>query len=139
MYAMPGIRLGYGISGNQELLRRMEAAGQCWGVSVLASAAGIAALEEKEYKQRAVELVREERAYLKVALKAAGMQVWDGEANYLFFRAPGICDLYERMLVYGILIRKCGNYRGLGADYYRIAVKNHESNKKLVEALKKVV
>ena len=37
MYAMPGIRLGYGISGNRTLLDRMEAAGQCWGVSVLAS------------------------------------------------------------------------------------------------------
>ncbi len=139
MYAMPGIRLGYGVSGNRELLARMEAAGQCWGVSVLASAAGIAALGEREYKRRAVELVRKERAYLKAELEAAGLQVWDGQADYLFFRAPGICDLYGRLLPLGILIRRCENYRGLGADYYRVAVKDHEANKRLAEAMKGVL
>ncbi len=139
MYAMPGLRLGYGISSNRELLVRMEAAGQCWGVSVPASAAGIAALGEREYKQRAVRLVKEERAYLKAELEAAGMQVWDGQADYLFFRAPGMCDLYERLLPWGILIRRCENYRGLEADCYRVAVKDHEANERLAEALKQVV
>ncbi len=139
MYAMPGIRLGYGISKNRVLLERMEAAGQCWGVSVLASAAGIAALGEQEYRQKAVELVKRERAYLKEKLQAAGMQVWDGQADYLFFRAPGIRDLYERLLPYGILIRRCRNYRGLDETYYRIAVKDHEANVRFAEALKYVV
>ena len=138
MYAMPGLRLGYGISGNRELLEHMEASGQCWGVNVLASAAGIAALGEKEYRQQAIRLVKEERIFLKAELESNGMQVWDGQADYLFFRAPGIRDLYERLLPYGILIRRCGNYRGLNTEYYRIAVKDHESNKWFVEALKKV-
>ena len=46
MYAIPGIRLGYGISGNKELMEKMEKSGPCWNVSVLASEAGIAALQE---------------------------------------------------------------------------------------------
>lgn len=138
MYAIPGIRLGYGISGNRELLSRMESAGQCWGVSVLASEAGIAALGEKEYKRMAVRLVKEERRFLKTELEAAGMQVWDGQADYLFFRAPGICDLYERLLPYGILIRRCGNYRGLDETCYRIAVKDHKANERLADAIGRV-
>lgn len=139
MYAMPGLRLGYGISGNRELLSRMETAGQCWSVSVPASEAGIAALGEKEYKQRAVWLVKKERAYLKVELEAVGMQVWNGQADYLFFRAPGIKDLYERLLPYGILIRRCGNYRGLNEEYYRAAVKSHGDNVKFISTLKHVM
>lgn len=139
MYAMPGIRLGYGISGNRELLARMEKAGQCWGVSVLASEAGIAALEEKEYKKQAVELVRTERMYLKGELEAFGMQVWDGQADYLFFRAPGIRDLYDRLLPKGILIRRCGNYRGLDETCYRTAVKDHAANKQLVKSLREAL
>lgn len=139
MYAMPGIRLGYGISGNRTLLRRMEAAGQCWGVSVLASEAGIAALNEKAYKERSVGLIREERAYLKGELEAAGLQVFDGQADYLFFRAPGVCDLYERLLPLGILIRRCDNYRGLDRTCYRVAVKGHEDNERLVKALTSVL
>lgn len=139
MYAMPGLRLGYGISGNRELLERMERAGQCWGVSVLASEAGIAALGEKEYKKRAVSLVREERAYLKRELEMAGMRVWEGQADYLFFRAPGILDLYERLLPLGILIRRCENYRGLDGSCYRVAVKDHEANVRLAEAVREVL
>lgn len=139
MYAMPGIRLGYGISGNRTLLDRMEAAGQCWGVSVLACEAGIAALKEKEYRKRAVRLVQEERAWLKKELEAAGCSVWDGQADYLFFRVPEVYDLYERLVPYGILIRRCGNYRGLDGTCYRTAVKDHAANRMLVEAIKKVL
>lgn len=139
MYAMPGIRLGYGISRNEELLKRMESAGQCWGVSVLASEAGIAALKEKDYKQKAIELVQKERAFLKEELEKMGMKVWDGQADYLFFQASGVHDLYERLLPYGILIRRCGNYRGLDDTYYRIAVKDHAANQSLLEALGKSI
>ena len=117
----------------------MEAAGQCWGVSVLASEAGIAALREKEYKQQAIQLVEQEREYLKEELQAVGMKVWDGQADYLFFTTPGIEHLRERLLPYGILIRDCSNYRGLDKCCYRIAVKDHKSNVCLVKALQKAV
>ena len=137
MYAMPGIRLGYGVCGEGALLRKMEAAGQCWGVSVLASEAGIAALGEGEYKEKAITLVREERAYLKKEMEILGMTVWDGQADYLFFRTDGIRDLYDRLLPEGIMIRRCSNYRGLDETCYRVAVKDHEANGRLIEALKK--
>lgn len=139
MYAMPGIRLGYGISSNRELLGNMEAAGQCWGVSVLASEAGVAALKEKDYKQKAIRLVQKERSFLKKELEGIGLKVWDGQADYLFFQAPGIHDLYERLLPFGILIRRCGNYRELDDTYYRTAVKEHEANQRLVNALDKIM
>ncbi len=139
MYAMPGIRLGYGICRDRELLDKMEVAGQCWGVSVLAAEAGIAALSEQDYCRRAVALVREERRFLKQELERIGLQVWDGQADYLFFRAKGVTDLYERLLPHGILIRRCGNYRGLSGEYYRVAVKDHEANKILADALRKIM
>jgi len=139
MYAMPGIRLGYGISQNQELLVRMGAAGQCWGVNVLASEAGVAALKEADYRQQAIILLREERKFLKTELENLGFQVLDGQANYLFFQAPGITNLFDRLLPFGILIRRCANYRGLDATCYRVAVKSHEDNLKLIDALKEVL
>ena len=115
----------------------METAGQCWGISVLASEAGIAALGEGEYKEKAIILVREERAYLKKEMEILGMTVWDGQADYLFFRTDGIRDLYDRLLPEGIMIRRCSNYRGLDETCYRVAVKDHEANERLIEALKK--
>ena len=79
---------------------------------------------------------------MKEDLERLGLQVWDGQADYLFFRAPGITDLYERLLPEGILIRRCGNYRGLDGEYYRVAVKTRAENIQLSiameQALKKV-
>ena len=37
------------------------------------------------------------------------------------------------------MIRNCSNYVNLGTDYWRVAVKSHEENKKLIEGLKKVL
>lgn len=139
MYAMPGIRLGYGISRNKELLQKMESAGQCWGVSVLASEAGAAALEEREYKKTAVELVKKERIFLKKELEELGLKVWPGQADYLFFQAPGIRDLYERLLPWGIIIRRCGNYRGLDDTFYRVAVKGRKENMRLIGCMAEVL
>ena len=45
-YAMAGIRLGYGITENTELLDAMTQVTQPWNISVMAQAAGIAALKE---------------------------------------------------------------------------------------------
>lgn len=139
MYAMPGIRLGYIISRNREILERMAAAGQCWGVSVLASEAGIAALREQDYKRQALELVKKERAFLKKELEGLGLRVWDGQADYLFFRTAGITDLCDRLHFYGILIRPCSNYRGLDEACYRVAVKDRESNVRLIRALEQAL
>ena len=38
----------------------------------------------------------------------------------------------------GIEIRSCSNYTGLGAGYFRIAVRRHEDNEVLVKAIKKL-
>ena len=43
MYAIPGVRLGYVLSGNEQLLSKMKSCGQAWSVSHFAQAAGVAA------------------------------------------------------------------------------------------------
>ena len=49
MYAMAGVRLGFGLTADTELIDRMYQAGPPWNVSVLASAAGKAALKEDDF------------------------------------------------------------------------------------------
>ena len=60
--------------------------------------------------------------------------LYDGAANYLFFRTPEITDLDKQLEGHGIMIRNCSNYENLGRDYWRVAVKAHEENKKLIKA-----
>lgn len=136
-YAMAGLRLGYGFSGNVKLLENMQLAGPAWNVSVPAQIAGIAALKEVDYANKTFAYIKQERNYLYNALKQLKLKVYEPEANYLFFKAKE--TLYEEMLEKRILIRHCDNYRQLDKNYYRIAVKNHDDNKKLVDVMKECI
>ena len=136
-YAMAGIRLGYGICSNENLLQEMGSVTQPWNVSIPAQAAGVAALKEKDYVEKAKKIVREERAFLKEEMRRLGLTVYDSLAKYIFFQGPE--DLYERCLKEGILIRDCGNYPGLDKGYFRTAVKMHSENLQLIAVLKKVL
>jgi histidinol-phosphate/aromatic aminotransferase/cobyric acid decarboxylase-like protein len=56
--------------------------------------------------------------------------------NYFFFRVPGDTGLDKRLEKHGIMIRNCSNYVNLSDDYFRVAVKSHKENEKLLAALK---
>jgi len=135
LYAMPGVRLGYIISSDPAVIEKTNHAGQAWSVSHIAQQAGIAALQFPEYKEAVISEVAVELVFMKRELSALPIELYDGQANYLFFRAPGVTDLDRRLEKFGIMIRNCSNYVNLGNDYWRVAVKDREENEKLVEAL----
>lgn len=139
MYAMAGLRLGYCLCSDTGLLGRMDQAGQDWGVNTPAQAAGLAALRLSGFADRTRRIVAEERARLTGALTGLGLTVYEGQANYLLFHAPGQGNLCERLLPHRIMIRSCGNYPGLTNEHYRVAVKSAADNEKLTAALREVL
>lgn len=134
-FAMAGLRLGYCLCSHPVLMERMRECGQPWSVSIPAQVAGIAALQDREYLEKSKVLISQERTYLRDSLTELGIPVIGSHANYLFFRIPDSSELPAQLEKDGILIRSCDNYRGLDKGYYRIAVKNHEQNQKLIDAL----
>ena len=62
-----------------------------------------------------------------------GMEVFPSEANYIFFKGPE--NLFEKCVKHGVLIRDCSNYFGLKKGYYRVAVRTHEENEKLIQSM----
>lgn len=133
LYAMAGVRLGYGISSNPAIIEKLERSVQPWNVSSLSQAAGLAALTEDAYVRESLTTLRAERAYLLQALEKLGCRTYASQANYIFFR--GETTLGEKLRAAGFLVRDCSNYAGLGKGYYRVAVRLHEDNVKLVQAL----
>ena len=80
---------------------------------------------------------REVLEKMKAELEKAGLTVWDSCANYLFFEGPK--GLAARLEKGGILIRDCSNYPGLADGYYRAAVRTHEENQILTEAVSQIL
>ena len=135
-YGMAGIRLGYCLCSDSLLLERMSKAVQPWNVSSLAQAAGVAALQEQAFLRKTNELVALERQWLRKQLESLGFWVCPSSANYLLFH--GSVNLHLKLKEKKIAIRNCDNYYGLGLGWYRIAVRLHEENIRLIEAIKEV-
>ena len=134
-FAIPGIRLGYLICGDQEITTKIRAQLPEWNVSIPAQAAGIAALGQEGYLKASRSFIRSQRDWLSGELQKLGVRVYGSDANYLTFRWKDD-TLYERLLKKGFLIRDCSDYEGLGKGYYRIAVRNRMENEALLQAMK---
>lgn len=136
-YGMAGLRLGYCLCGNSQVLRRMGLCSQAWNVSTPAQLAGVAALQEGEFLRRANEIIQKERPRMARELENMGLRVIPSRVNYLLFRGPR--TLGEALLARGLQIRDCSNYPGLEPGWYRTAVKLPRQNRQLLDAIKEVV
>ena len=137
LYGMAGVRLGYGLCADEDLLARMRRAGQPWAVSSLAQTAGLAALGQTKYVAQVRTLIETERPYLLEGLRALGLRVIEGRVNYLLFRADE--TLGERLEKLGVVVRSCGNYPGLDDSWYRTAVRTRRENDALLAALREAM
>ena len=136
-YAMEGLRLGYVLSSDEDILSGMAKKVQPWNISIPAQAGGLQALKEKDFLKDSVRLIKEEREYLAYGLKELGLRVIGSDVNFLLFKGPE--DLTERMKEQGILIRDCSNYEGLNKGWFRIAVKLHDENVELLRTMREVL
>ncbi|MCM1136447.1 MAG: aminotransferase class I/II-fold pyridoxal phosphate-dependent enzyme [Clostridium sp.] len=133
IFAIPGVRLGYLICSNGPLLEKIGRQLPEWNLSCFAQAAGQVCAVEKAYLNKTADYVAGERKFLTDGLKRRGIAVVSGEANFLLVYSSE--ELYEKLLSKGILIRDCGNFRGLSKGFYRIAVKSRKENEALLGAL----
>ena len=138
LYAMAGLRLGYALCGDAALTAALQETGQPWAVSSVAQAAGVAALREDAYAERVRRLTASQRPLLQEGLSRLGMLVFPGSANYILFYSP-FPQLGKQLAAAGVLIRDCSNYRGLGAGWYRTAVRTPEENRRLLEEMERVL
>ena len=68
-YAAPGMRLGYGITGNLEFLKKMKEKQVPWSLNSLGALAGELMLQDKTYIRQTRDLILSERTRLLKALE----------------------------------------------------------------------
>ncbi len=137
-YAIAGIRFGYCLCSNHILMEKLRFGAQPWSVSTLAQVAGISACALPHWPKLGRDIIQAERPKLEQSLSQVGAEFWHSDANYILFHLGKCRNFQEINLKKGILIRSCANYEGLGAGYYRIAIKKEEDNQLLQKAWKEV-
>lgn len=139
LYAMPGLRIGYGVTSNTDIIRKMEQSVQNWNVNTIAQAAGIAAVGDAAHRDGIAEWLPAERERLRRQLEDCGFICFPPAANFILFYAKGLCNLDERLLARGILIRSCAQFAGLADGYFRVSVRLPEENGRLVRAIRQAL
>jgi len=135
-YGLCGIRTGF-LAGNVHLLNSIQRHLPEWNVSVPAVYAMGAAVGEKQYLADSRNLIFRERLYLMEELNKLGCNVVSSQCNFVLFSCKEEkVRLYEYCLSRGILIRDCSDYHGLKSGYYRISVKLHAENERIIQVLK---
>lgn len=139
-FAVPGIRLGYMLSADTDLLGTVRKHLPEWNVSRIAERTGEAAADvllRTGYLERSVRMITEEREYLSDQLRKSGVKVYESDTNYMLIRSR--TDLYDRLHERGILIRRCSNFSGLDGTFFRIAVRTHDDNEELISTLRTIL
>lgn len=140
LFAIPGIRIGYGICKSQEIISKLELVSVPWNINVLAEKAALAALKDKEYIEKTISYIEEEKTHLYKELSEFNeIKVFNPSVNFIMFKINKNIDLKLELMKENIIIRSCNNYIGLDDSYYRVAVRTREENNKLITALKKVI
>ena len=134
IFAIPGVRLGYLISSDLSFNETVKRHLSEWNISAFGQAAGVACTECMDYVETSKKVLREERDFLYDEFKRLGIKAYDSACNFILIK--DIRKLDEELLKREILLRNCSNFKGLDEGYFRIAVRTHEENLKLIEALK---
>ena len=142
-FGIPGIRLGYGISSNRELLQKMYDEKEPWTINSFADSASDFIFKEDEYIRKSKEYFSKERiCMINEINKIDGIKAFNSDANFILvrFENRNVLDVKENLLKRaGLLIRDASNFIGLDSSFARVAIKNHEQNTVLVDALRSVL
>lgn len=140
MFGIAGLRLGYLLCGKDGLAAHIDHFGCDWNVNCVAEAAGLEALKSRDYIEKVIAYITEEREWFYRELTDMGFFAVHGAANYLLFKVNDENahkqNLGDWLLKRGIMLRCCDDYENLDGSFYRIGMNRHEENVKLLDALK---
>ncbi len=135
-YGMAALRVGYGYS-TPELASYVRRLSKPFLINKPTMNAAIAALGDKEFIEKIVRLVQNERERIYPKLDKIGIQYWKSQGNFIMVKPEmGEFEFEEKMLQEGIMVRPVGSFGAPGC--VRITIGTKAANNALIKALKKV-
>lgn len=142
-FSTPGIRLGYGLSSNKDILSKMSEKLDLWNINILASIMGEIMFNDTEYIYSSLEKIQEGHSYLFKELNSLnGIKVYPSSSNFILCEITSkkltSSSLYEKLIKNSIIIRDCTSFDGLGEYFFRVCVLKPTDNKFLINSLKEI-
>ena len=139
--SLAGGRLGCGIGCKQLIrdLNTLKYSTNPYNINRMTMAAGIGALEDREYFRTNCRAIMDNRAWAAGELTKLGFTMTDSKANFLFVKHPAIPGrkLYQALKDRGILVRHFDT--PLLTDFNRITVGSKEQMQILTDNIRSVL
>ena len=139
VYGLAGLRVGYGFA-HQDLIGMLLKVKLPFEPSSAASAAAIAALEDREFVAKSLEMNARELRRMTAAFRRLGFAPLPSEANFLMIPLASESharDLFESLLREGVIVRPLKSF-GL-PSCVRITIGTPEENEICVSALERIL
>ncbi|WIV11818.1 threonine-phosphate decarboxylase CobD [Proteiniborus sp. MB09-C3] len=139
IYAVPGLRIGYGI-GREDIVSKLNEMKEPWTINSLALRSIPLLLKDDQYLKQTQQWYFEEKQFLYNELRSIpDIKIIPSETNFFLIKLLRHTSesLKEYLLDKKIFVRSCKDFEGLSDKYIRIAVRKREENMKIIYAIKK--
>lgn len=139
-FAAPGLRLGYAVCGNNDLLKEMNRRKNPWTINSLAATAGEIMFTDAGYIEKTKELIASERGRICAELaKCPHLKYYNPTANFVLVKIEKSSltsmDLFEAAIKEGYMIRDCSTFPFLDNRFIRFCFMMPEQNDRLLKLL----
>jgi len=139
-FASPGLRLGYAITGNRDLIKAINTRKNPWTINSLAVIAGELMFQDDSYIEKTRSLISSERTRIYEQFHHhPDFKAYEPSANFMLVRLLREEDTAEKMFECAIrermMIRNCSTFPFLDNKYIRFCFMKPEMNTKLINCL----
>lgn len=139
-FAAPGLRLGYAVTGNRDLIKTINTRKNPWTINSLAAIAGEIMFQDEAYIQKTRELISSERRRMYELFAARDdFKVYEPSGNFMLVKIlrPELTsqDLFDRAIREEMMIRDCSTFPFLDDKFIRFCFMKPDMNDKLAECI----
>lgn len=139
-FASPGLRLGYGICGNKEIVNKINSLKNPWTINSLASFAGEVMFNDKDYIEETKKLISKERSKIyNELLQWDNIKIYYPTANFVLIKILKdnihSHELFEKLIKKNIMIRDASTFPFLNSQFFRFCFMKSEQNNLLINEL----
>lgn len=139
-FAAPGLRLGYAVTGNRDLIKMINTRKNPWTINSLAAIAGEIMFQDAAYIQETKSLISSERKRMYELFDASeDYKVYQPSGNFMLVKIlkPEVTSqhLFDLAIRKGMMIRDCSTFPFLDDKFIRFCFMQPEMNDKLAQCI----
>lgn len=143
-FSMAGLRLGYAICGNENIVNDINNSKELWSVNCFADLIGQALFEDEKFIEDTKDFICSERERVISELsKLPNLKVYSSKSNFV------LCEilnnkitseqLFEMLLSNNIAIRDAKDFEFLDNTFFRFCILSKENNNLLIDNIRKYI